>query len=125
LHGILEGGRLPQNWIAGPNSTTIKAMVEELHHLYRDAWRIDAVSLGRFINKALPNVRRFQGGTYFVKKVDSGFLSERSTQYIFPPLERCRHDFAKFMNMPVTWADVEEWQSDPDPREDNRDDEVL
>jgi hypothetical protein len=125
LHGILETGRLPQNWIVGPNATTIRAMVEELRQVYRDARRIDVVSLGRFINKALPNVRKHQGGVYFVKKVDSGFLQERSMQYLFPPLEQARRAFSHFMNMPITWADVGEWQSDPDPREEAGDQEVL
>jgi hypothetical protein len=35
-------------------------MAEELRQVYRDARRIDIVSLGRFINKALPNMLKYQ-----------------------------------------------------------------
>ena len=125
LHGLLEEGRLPQNWIAGPSSTTIRAMLEHLHDLHRDARRMDLARLGRFINKVIPQVRTGQGGTYFVKKVESGFLQERSTQYDFPSLAQARRAFSKYMNMPIAWAAVNEWQSDPDPREEHGDDDVI
>ncbi len=125
LHGILEEGRLPQNWIAGPSSTTIRAMLGHLHDLHRDARRMDLVRLGRFINKVLPQVRTGQGGTYFVKTVDSGFLQERSTQYDFPSLAQARRAFSKYMNMPIAWAAVDDWQSDPDPSAERGDDDVM
>ena len=125
LHGLLEEGRLPQNWIAGPYTTTIRAMLEHLHTLHRDARRMDLARLGRFINKVIPRVRTGQGGTFFVKKMDSGFLQERSTQYDFPTLADARLAFSKYMNMPIEWAIVDEWQMDPDPREETGDDGII
>ena len=117
LHGILDQGRLPQNWLEGASTTTIRALLEELHHLYRDAMRIDDARLGRFIHKAIPQVRTSQGGVFFIKQIEEGHLKQRSTRYAFPPLEKARVAFAKYVNMPIPWTAVDEWQSDPDPSE--------
>lgn len=121
LHGILAQGRLPQNWVAGPASTTIRALLSDLRHHYRDAMRIDEARLGRFINKAIPGVkRRTQAGVFIAGSSDSGLIKERSTQYDFPRLSDARAAFSRHVNMPVSWPEVDGWQSDPD-RDDDAD----
>lgn len=116
IHMLLEHGRLPQNWLDGPDVTTIRAMHDELRHRFPEARYITEIRLGRIISKIFEGIEKEPNGRYFVKVGESGPITQRSTRYIFPPLVEARRRFQQYMGVPVPWNDdITAWQPDPDP----------
>jgi Family of unknown function (DUF5906)/Primase C terminal 2 (PriCT-2) len=67
LHGFLQEGRLPQNWLKTPNTTTIQAMISELANRYRDTFTTRE-TLGGHINRMFPDIKTKPNGKYVVKQ---------------------------------------------------------
>lgn len=126
IHGILDQGRLPQNWLTTAGSTTIKALLMDLRQQHREVIYMDAIRLGRQIRKMVPSAPTAPNGRYFVMKDEAGeMIFERSTRYDFPSLPETRRDFERFIGMPVPWSeDVDAWQVDPDRGNDDEDGSV-
>jgi hypothetical protein len=119
LHGLLDEGRLPQNVVAGACVTTIRALVADLHRQHRDGFRVTEVGFGRLLNRVFPTIRRLTaGGVFLAGSSETGTIKERSTAYMFPPLPEARAAFARHVNMPVPWSEVDQWQLDPDADDD-------
>lgn len=127
VHGVLDQGRLPQNWLTTAGSTTIKAMLLDLRQNHREATYVDLIGLGRQIRKMVPSARTAPNGRFFVMKDQAGeMIFERSTRYDFPSLPEARRDFERFIGMAVPWsADVEAWQTDPDREGECDEDDVI
>ena len=113
LHHLLENGRLPQNWVVGASSTTIKALLIDMRREHPEAGYFNDMRLGRFLNRVFPELKTVQGGTYHSYASDGPTVKERSTRYDFPSLPRARKAFEQYLRMPVPWGEVTEWQLDP------------
>ena len=115
LFHILDEARLPQNEVAGPTSTTIKAMYSEFQSLHPDARYVSMPGLARFIKSAIPDMKTYAAGKYVVPKFKGGGDTERSTRYTFPDLPLSRGAFEIFVGQRVPWSnDLTAWQSDTD-----------
>ena len=114
VHNLLESGRLPQNDVAGPSATTIKAMIRDMRSQHPDSGYINDARLGRLLNQIFDGIITRQNGEYIASQGDGLFRMERSTRYEFPPLERARRLFETFFRTPIEWGIVEEWQRDPE-----------
>jgi len=116
IHMLLENGRLPQNWLDGPSVTTVRAMHDDLRRRFPEVRYISEIRLGRLLKKIFRDVETEPNGRFFIMKTARGFVTERSTRYIFPDLAEARRQFQRYIGVPVDWdTDVDEWQSDPEP----------
>ena len=114
IHHLLDGGRLPQNIVAGADSTTIKALVMDMRSQHFDAGYVNDIRLGRLIRQVIPDIRTAISGVFIATDKSGGTFQERSTRYTFPALPKARVAFEKHISMPVPWSEVSEWQSDPE-----------
>jgi Family of unknown function (DUF5906)/Primase C terminal 2 (PriCT-2) len=113
LHAYLVEGRLPQNWIAAANTTTIKAMWTELKRDYGDRHMSD-MTLGKLIQEIIPGIVTKQNGYFVVGWSGDEAIKERSTQYQLPSLAICRKTFESRMGSKVDWGnDLSEWVPEP------------
>jgi hypothetical protein len=109
LHQILDEGRLPQNDIAGPCSTTTRALLEELQATHSDVRYVSTIHLGRFLRSVIPGITDRLNGSF--RDARNGTI--RATQLNFPRLIGCREYFERHIGAPVPWSnDLLEWQSD-------------
>jgi hypothetical protein len=119
VYHLLALGRLPQGWLEGANITTIQALHVEFQQQSKVSGYVDLARLAKAIQKMLPSVKTEQAGNYFIRMDDYGRnVTQRSTRYIFPDLERAREDFAHHAGGTVTWPAADGWQADVDPTSD-------
>lgn len=112
LHRMLDEGCLPQNYIAGPASTTIAALYSEFCREHPSAAWIAQNALSKFIGDVIPGITRRQGGWYVERYVGDRQIGKRSTQLNFPRLAECRHAFEHYARMPIPWTDATaEWRA--------------
>jgi len=125
LYSILNTGRLPQNWVEGPNITTIKAMLLDLKGSYSNTHHLDAARLGRFLQKAISGIETAQAGRYVLRGEDGKTYLERSTRYWFPPLTVARRQYEQHIMMTVDWPPMKDWEGDPDEGSFGRGEDIL
>jgi hypothetical protein len=112
LARIFDEGRLPQNYVSAANSTTIKAMHEDLRTSEVDGNRVHMNGFGRLLQSIIPGIKTRRGGKYHIK--DSIFAV--SVEYAFPPLSDCRVALERYLRCPIPWSNqLTEWQQDPSP----------
>lgn len=115
FHRILDEGRLPQNHIAGPRSTTIKALHEDFRQQHPEARYLNDNALGRHLREVFPGTHSQPNGRYLTRAGHDGFAYERSTRYDFPPLPKARQQFEQKVGQTVPWSnDLADWQGDDD-----------
>ena len=113
---ILHQGRLPQNLVAGPESTTIRALVEDMRLRFPTERRISDVALGRHLKKIIPTITSDQNGKYLVRFVGkAASVFETSMQHDLPELAEARKAFEVFVGVAVPWPEeIQAWQQDPE-----------
>lgn len=115
LHQILDAGTLPQNAVAGPSSSTIRALLEDLKRSFPTQRYPSDVSLGRFLKSTFPGIHTHVAGKFRLPSPDNRPTFERSTRYDFPDLSACRIAFERVVGQRVPWsATTLDWQSDDD-----------
>ena len=113
LHSLLDQARLPQNAVGGSNTTTAKALVQELMKNYTER-HLNDVALGKLLREILPTMTSRPNGKFIAYFTADGPVEEISTQYIMPPLPEARRLFAARLGGVVPWSnDLTEWQADP------------
>lgn len=116
MHLVLESGRLPQNWVDGAMTSTVRAMQEDLRRRFPGTRFGSEVRLGRQLKKVFERITTHANGKFCVGTSDDGPLFERSTRYVFPPLHLARKQFEAYIGQAVPWdQQVSDWQLDPEP----------
>jgi hypothetical protein len=115
FHRVLDEGRLPQNTVAGPSVTTIRALHADMKAQHPEARYLNDNALGRHLRDLFPEIRSNPGGSYIVRVENGVNLTERSTTYYFPRLIEARRIFEDSIGAPIEWSnDLQNWLSDVD-----------
>jgi hypothetical protein len=113
LHRILEEGRLPQNTLSGPGSSTVRALLMDMRQQHPELQRFNDNALGMKLRDFFPGITHQQNGRYKPPFHREGEPYERSTRYDFPPLAIAREMFSKKIGCPIAWSsDVTAWTDD-------------
>jgi hypothetical protein len=114
IYQILDEGRLPQNDVAGPNSTTIKALFVDFQRSFPRSGFVSAIGLGRMLKSVIPGIQSKINGRYRTGIDKNGIVtSEASTRHTLPALGACREAFESHIGQKVPWSHPDaEWQSD-------------
>ena len=113
LHSLLDQGRLPQNAVGSANTTTAKALVQDLTRNYSER-HLNDVALGKLLREILPTITSRPNGKYVSHFTPDGPVMEISTEYTFPPLPDARKLFETKLGGAVPWSNnLEKWQADP------------
>lgn len=116
LHQVLDQGLLPQRDAPGngPNSTTIKAMWEDLRATQARSEYVNPIGLGRFVNSVIPGIAAHQNGNYLSRPSGASIHGiERSTRYVFPALNQCRKALERRMGQAIPWTNPQlDWGGD-------------
>ena len=121
IHMILHQGRLPQNLVAGPRCTTIRALLEDMRLRFPTEKRISDVALGRHLKKIIPAITSDKNGKYLVRYVGKAAPQfETSMQHELPELADARHAFVAYVGVIVPWPEEnDDWLLDPEVEFDN------
>ncbi len=112
LRLLLDRAALPHCSVHLPNLTTMAAMLEELQGLYPTTPWLNGVVFGRLLHRVLPILLTWHGGGYdalhSARKVN---LTQETTVYRFPTVQRCRSAIADFVIAKPAWTnDRDQWQ---------------
>jgi hypothetical protein len=108
-------GRLPQNEIHGPNSTTAMALFVEFQRMFPACRFVTLIGLGRLFKSVIPGINSYQAGRYRERDSRGGPDYQRSTRHDFPDLKAARAAFESYIAHPVPWPEEpSNWQSDAD-----------
>jgi hypothetical protein len=116
LYLLLNRAALPCCNQSLPNLTTMAALVGELRELNPAAPWINAVVLGRLLNRVLPGLLRWHGSTYAVSRLSpySPFYAT-TTEYRFCEVGRARLALTAFLMSELEWeSDHDQWRVQPD-----------
>jgi hypothetical protein len=115
---LLDRAALPHSNIYQPNLTSMAAMVAELQELNPTSPWLNAVVLGRVLNRVLPRLLTWHG----VSRVE-GETPQRvpilltTTAYRFCEVFKAREAFELFVGESLGWSnDYDQWQSATDSR---------
>lgn len=116
VHMILHQGRLPQNLVAGAESSTIRALLEDMRQRFPTEKRLSEVGLGQKLKKIIPAIKSDKNGEYLVRFVaGAAAVMETSTRHDLPPLNEARRAFEAFVGVKVPWPEENtEWIQDPE-----------
>jgi Family of unknown function (DUF5906)/Primase C terminal 2 (PriCT-2) len=116
VHLILHQGRLPQNLVAGADTSTIRALLEDMRQRFPTEKRLSEVGLGQKLKKIIPAIKSDKNGEYLVRFVSGGAaVMETSTRHELPPLSEARQAFEAFVGVKVPWPEENtEWIQDPE-----------
>jgi hypothetical protein len=113
LHLLLDRAALPHCNVHLANLTTMAAMVTELQELNPTAPWLNAVVLGRLLNRVLPRLLTWHGASHV-----AGSISQRvpihlsTTTYRFCEVGRARKAFEFFVDESLAWSnDFDQWQT--------------
>lgn len=113
LQLLLDRASLPASTWAVPNVTNIAAMVAEMGCLYPEMPKLNAIVLGRFLNRILFPLLRWHGGYHAVAKGYCDVVEyQETTNYRLPEVRRSRTAFERFTKNEVTWSnDLDQWHA--------------
>ena len=114
LHQLLDAGAMPggSQRESGRCATTISDLWADFLASFPSARYANKATLGRRLQKLVPEIRTEQNGTYHGGR--SG--GERSTRYIWPPLSVARKAFERSAGQEVEWSDkAAEWSCFDEP----------
>jgi hypothetical protein len=125
LHLLLNRAALPHCNRYLPNLTSIAALVGELRELNPAAPWLNAVVLGRLLNRVLPGLLHWHGNSYAVSRQPSyPPLIVTTTEYRFCEVGRARLAYSAFLMSELEWeSDYDQWRVQPQTWLDDSDDE--
>ena len=111
LRHILDTATLPAS--TQPNLTSMAAMVRDLQSLYPYTPNLNAIVLGRLLNRVLPSLLTWHGGQCPVRHLPRGILLIlETTIYRFPEVGRARAAYQRYTMRVVEWSnDHDQWQA--------------
>jgi hypothetical protein len=112
LHLLLDRAALPHCSVHLPNLTTMAAMAAELRALNPSVPWLNGVVLGRMLHRVLAPLLTWHGGGYdalhSARKLN---VTQETTVYRFPTVQRCRSAIADFVVAKPAWTnDRDQWQ---------------
>ena len=112
LHHLLDTATLPASTYAQPNVTSMADMMVELRAAHRAALWLNAVVLGRLLNRILPSLLTWHGGYCPARNLPRGILLVlETTKYRFPEVGRARAAYERYTNSVVDWSNnCDQWQ---------------
>ncbi len=113
LRLLLDRAALPHCNGHLPNLTTMAAMVGELRELNPTVPWLNAVVLGRLLNRILPNLLTWHGGRHAGLQLPcrTDVLVE-TTVYRFPEVQRAKLAAEQFVGIGIEWSNnLDQWQT--------------
>jgi hypothetical protein len=112
LRLLLDRAALPHCDAYLPNLTSMAAMVAEVREMNPTAPWLNGVVLGRMLHRVLPRLLTWHGGRleewHSACKLN---VTQETTVYRFPTVQRCRSAVADFVATKPAWTnDYDQWQ---------------
>jgi hypothetical protein len=113
LHLLLDRAALPHCDVYLPNLTTMAAMVHELRKLNPTVPWLNAVVLGRLLNRILPNLLTWHGGRHSGWQLPCRtHVLVETTVYRFPEVQRAKLASEQFVGIGIEWSNnLDQWQT--------------